>query len=150
MINIVSNGIGSSRIFACFNDETNDFLGIIGDIETSNYKLIENNVEVAVTKCLMKHKVTPAAITNILETIRDRVRSAKSSPYEYPYLRFQATIRSSIIRDMTFQGYYDCVKDNCLDKYTKPYRTFFNPRIPRIRPVSLVKASYQTIVDNLK
>lgn len=150
MINIVSRGIGSSRIFECFNEETNGFIGIIGDIENSEYSLIEDNVEKIVTKCLMKHKVTPAAITNILETIRDRVRSNKSSPYDYPYLRFQATIRSSIIRDMTFQGYYDCVKDNCLNKYTKPYRAFFNTSIARIRTVSLVKSSYQTILDNLK
>ena len=150
MINIVSKGMGSSRIFECFNEETNDFIGIIGDIGNSEYSLIEDNVEKMVTKCLMKHKVTPAAITNMLETIRDRVRSAKSSPYGYPYLRFQATIRSSIIGGMTFQGYYDCVKDNCLDSYTKPHRTFFNIRIARIRPVSLVKSSYQTILDNLK
>lgn len=150
MINIVSRGIGSSRIFECFNEETNDFIGIIGDIENSEYSLIEDNIEKIVTKCLMKHKVAPAARTFILETIRDRVRSAKSSPYEYPYLRFQATIRSSIIRDMTFQGYYDCVMDNCLDKYTRPGRAFFSAGIARIRTVSLVKASYQTIVDNLK
>lgn len=150
MINIVNKGIGSSRIFECFNEETNDFLGIIGNIGNSEYSLIEDNVEKMVTKCLMKHKVTPAAITKLLETIRDRVRSAKSSSYGYPYLRFQATIRSSIIIDMTFQGYYNYDKDNCLDKYTTPHRSFFHPGIPRIRPVSLVKATYQIIVDNLK
>ncbi len=150
MINIVNRGIGSIRIFECFNEETNDFIGIIGDIENSGYSLIEDNVDKMVTKCLMKHKVTPAAITNILKTIRDRVRSAKSSSFHYPYLRFQVTIYSSIIRDMTFQEYYDYVKDNCLDNYTKPYRTFFNTGIERIRPVSLVKSSYQTILDNLK
>ena len=150
MINIVSRGMGSIRIFECFNDETNDFIGIIGDIVNSEYSLIEDNVEKIVTKCLMKHNVTPAAITHILETIRDRVRSANRSSYGYPYLRFQVTICSSIIRDMSFQGYYDCVKDNCLDKYTKPYRAFFNTSIARIRTVSLVKSSYQTILDNLK
>lgn len=150
MISIVSNGSGSSRIFACFNEETNDFIGIIGDIENSEYSLIKDNVEKMVTEYLMKHKVTPAAITNTLETIRDRVRSAKSPHFNYPYLRFQVTIRSSIVRDMTFQGYYDYVKDNCLDKYTKPDRTFFNPEIAKIRTVSLVKSSYQTILDNLK
>lgn len=104
MINIVSRGIGSIRIFECFNDETNDFIGIIGDIENSEYSLIEDNVEKVVTKCLMEHKVTPASITNILETIRHRVRSAKSSSWNDPYLRFQVTIRSSIIIDRTFQG----------------------------------------------
>lgn len=150
MINIVSKGMSSSRIFACFNDETNDFLGIIGDIETSNYNLIENNVEVAVTECLMSYGFHPAKITNTLETIRDRVRSAKSLPSTFTYLRFQVTIRKSTIIEMTFQGYYNYDKDNCLAKYTNPYREFFHPRIPRIRPVSLVKASYQTIVDNLK
>ena len=150
MINIVNRGIGSIRIFECFNEETNDFIGIIGDIENSEYSLIEDNVEKIVTKCLMKHNVTPAAITNILKTIRDRVRNAKSLSFSDPYLRFQVTIQSSIIRDMTFQGYVDYVKDNCLDKYTKPDRAFFNPGIVRIRPISLVKSSYQTILDNLK
>lgn len=150
MINIVST-YSPTRIFECFNDETNDFIGIIGDIETSEYSLIEDNMEKMVTECLMKHKVTPATITYVLETLSHRVRSAKSSSFGYPYLRFQATIRSSIIRDMTVQGYYDCVKDNnCLNKYTKPYREFFNTGIARIRPVSLVKSTYQTIVDNLK
>ncbi len=150
MINIVNRGVGSIRIFECFNEETNDFIGIIGDIENSEYSLIEDNVEKIVTKCLIKHKVPPAAITNFLKTIRDRVRSAKSSSFRHSYLRFQVTIRSSIIRDMTFQGYYDYVKDNCLDKYTKPDRAFFNLGIARIRPISLVKSSYQTILDNLK
>lgn len=150
MINIVNRGIGSIRIFECFNEETNDFIGIIGDIENSEYSLIEDNAEKIVTKCLMKHNVTPAAITNILKTIRDKVRSANSSSFPYPYLRFQVTIRSAIVRENTFQGYCDYVKDNCLDKYTKPYRTFFNTGIARIRPVSLVKSSYQTILDNLK
>lgn len=150
MINIVSIDMGSSRIFECFNEETNDFLGIIGDIETSKYNLIENNVEKAVTECLMKYEVHPAKITFTLETLRDRVRSAKSLPGTFTYLRFQATIRRSTITDMTFQGYYNYDKDNCLDKYTNPHRNFFHPGISRIRPVSLVKASYQTIVDNLK
>ena len=150
MINIVNRGIGSIRIFECFNDETNDFIGIIGDIENSEYSLIEDNIEKIVTKCLMKHNVTPTTITHILETIRHRVRNAKSSSFRDHYLRFQVTIQSSIIRDMTFQGYCDYVKDNCLDKYTKPYRAFFNIGIARIRPISLVKSSYQTILDNLK
>lgn len=150
MINIVSRGIGSIRIFECFNDETNDFIGIIGDIENSEYSILEDNVAKMVTKCLIKHKVPPAAITILLETIRDRVRSAKSSSFHYPYLRFQVTIRSAIIREQTFQGYYDYVKDNCLDKYTKPDRAFFNLGIARIRPISIVKSSYQTILDNLK
>ena len=150
MINIVNRGMGSIRIFECFDEETNDFIGIIGDIENSEYSLIEDNVEKMVTKCLIKHKIPPATITNILKTIRDRVRSAKSSLFCDSYLRFQVTIRSSIIIDMTFQGYVDYVKDNCLDKYTKPSRAFFNIGIARIRPVSLVKSSYQTILDNLK
>ena len=150
MINIVSRGIGSSRIFECFNPETNDFVGIIGDIEISEYSLIKDNVEKMVTECLMKHKVTPTAITNTLENISDRVRSAKNTSFDYPYLRFQVTIRSAIVRGKTFQVYSDYVKDNCLDKYTNPYRTFFNTGIARIRPVSLVMARYQTILDNLK
>ena len=150
MINIVSKGMGSSRIFECFNEETNDFLGIIGDIETSKYNLIENNVEKMVTKCLMKYGVHPARITHTLETLRDRVRSAKSLPSTFTYLRFQAAIRRSTIIEMTFQGYYNYDKDNCLDKYTNPYREFFNTGIARTRTVSLVKPTYQTIVDNLK
>ena len=150
MINIVSKGMGSSRIFGCFNEETNDFLGIIGDIETSKYNLIENNVENAVTECLMKYGVHPAKITHMLETLRDRVRSAKGLPGTFAYLRFQTTIRSSTIIDMTFQGYYNYYRDNCLDRYTNPQRSFFHPGIARIRPVSLVKSIYQIIVDNLK
>lgn len=146
MINIVST-YSPTRIFECFNDETNDFIGIIGDIEVSDYSLIEDNIEKMVTECLMKHKVTPTAITNILKNISVRVRGAKSS---YPYLRFQATIRSAIVRETTVQGYSDYVKDNCLDIYTKPYREFFNTGISRIRTVSLTKPTYQTIVDNLK
>lgn len=149
MINIVSTG-SPSRIFECFNAETNDFIGIIGDIEISEYSLIEDNVEKMVSECLMKHKVTPTAIANILENISDRVRSATNTSFGFPYLRFQVTIRSAIVREKSFQGYSDCVKDNCLDKYTKPYRTFFNIGIARIRPVSLVKSRYQTILDNLK
>lgn len=147
MINIVSTD-SPSRIFECFNHETNDFVGIIGDIEISEYSLIKDNVEKMVTECLMKHKVTPTEITNIVEYISDRVRSNKIS--SFPYLRFQVTIRSSINRDMTFQGYSDYVKDNCLDRYTTPYREFFNIGISRIRTVSLTKPTYQTIVDNLK
>lgn len=149
MINIVSTG-SPSRIFECFNPETNDFIGIIGDIETSEYSLIKDNVKKMVTECLMKHKVTPTAITNTLEYISDKVRSNKISSFGFPYLRFQFTIRSAIVREKTFQGYNDYVKGNCLDKYTKPYREFFNTGIPRIRTVSLTKPTYQTIVDNLK
>lgn len=150
MINIVSIGIGSSRIFECFNPETNDFVGIIGDIKISEYSLIKDNVEKMVTECLMKHKVTPTAITNTLENISVRVRSVKNTSFNFPYLRFQVTIRSAIVREKTFQGYSDYVKDSCLNRYTKPYREFFNTGIARIRTVSLVKPTYQTIVDNLK
>lgn len=103
MINIVSTG-SPSRIFECFNPETNDFIGIIGDIETSEYSLIKDNVKKMVTECLMKHKVTPTAITNTLEYISDKVRSNKISSFGFPTLDFNSQYVVLLLEKRLFRG----------------------------------------------